>query len=127
MKDRRGPGTRQLPTCPVAPMTTTRLILSLLQHWRGARPTWVTPRGWPTGGDADSQQGPILAAGRERNLASAQICSDVDRPLGRVDRRIFGGFIEHLGRCIYGGVFDEGIPALELAPHSLSVLEIGLA
>jgi alpha-L-arabinofuranosidase len=32
----------------------------------------------------------------------------VGRPAGVVDRRIFGGFIEHLGRCIYGGVFDEG-------------------
>ena len=31
-----------------------------------------------------------------------------DRPIGTVDRRIFGGCAEHLGRCIYGGVFDEG-------------------
>ena len=34
----------------------------------------------------------------------------VDRAIGTVDRRIFGGFIEHLGRCVYGGVFDEGSP-----------------
>lgn len=33
-----------------------------------------------------------------------------DRPTGRVDRRILGGFTEHLGRCIYGGIFDEGSP-----------------
>ena len=31
-----------------------------------------------------------------------------DRPIGTVDRRIFGSFTEHLGRCVYGGVFDEG-------------------
>ena len=37
----------------------------------------------------------------------ARIKIDFDRKLGRVDRRIFGNFIEHLGRCIYGGVFDE--------------------
>ncbi len=30
------------------------------------------------------------------------------RPIGKIDRNIFGGFIEHIGRCIYGGVFDEG-------------------
>ena len=30
------------------------------------------------------------------------------RPLGKLDRRIYGGFIEHLGRCIYGGIYDEG-------------------
>src|SRR5438270_7690458 len=38
----------------------------------------------------------------------ARIKIDFDRRLGRVDRRIFSNFIEHLGRCIYGGVFDEG-------------------
>lgn len=31
-----------------------------------------------------------------------------DRPIGVVDRRIFGGFTEHRGRCIYGGLFDDG-------------------
>lgn len=35
---------------------------------------------------------------------------DLERRIGTVDRRIFGGFIEHLGRCIYGGIFDEGSP-----------------
>jgi alpha-L-arabinofuranosidase len=36
------------------------------------------------------------------------ITIDVNRSLGDLDRRIFGGFIEHLGRCIYGGIYDEG-------------------
>jgi alpha-L-arabinofuranosidase len=40
----------------------------------------------------------------------ARIKLDLDRTVGTVDRRIFGGFIEHLGRCIYGGVFDPGSP-----------------
>ncbi len=38
----------------------------------------------------------------------ATIKIDVDRKVGSVDRRIFGNFIEHIGRCVYGGVFDEG-------------------
>lgn len=38
----------------------------------------------------------------------AQIKIDLDRKLGPVDRRIFGSFIEHLGRCIYGGVYEPG-------------------
>jgi alpha-N-arabinofuranosidase len=33
---------------------------------------------------------------------------DPARPLGSVDRRIFGGFVEHLGRCIYGGLYEPG-------------------
>jgi alpha-N-arabinofuranosidase len=41
---------------------------------------------------------------------SALIRVDLDRVIGHVDRRIFGGFVEHLGRCIYGGIFDEGSP-----------------
>jgi alpha-L-arabinofuranosidase len=40
----------------------------------------------------------------------AKIKIDLDRRIGNVDRRIYGGFIEHLGRCIYGGIFDEGSP-----------------
>jgi alpha-N-arabinofuranosidase len=40
----------------------------------------------------------------------ARIKLDLDRRLGRLDRRVFGQFIEHLGRCIYGGIFDEGSP-----------------
>ncbi|MBO0774840.1 MAG: alpha-N-arabinofuranosidase [Actinobacteria bacterium] len=37
-----------------------------------------------------------------------RIAVDAGRPLGRLDPAVFGGFIEHLGRCIYGGIFDEG-------------------
>ncbi|MBV9819317.1 MAG: hypothetical protein JOZ07_13365 [Solirubrobacterales bacterium] len=41
---------------------------------------------------------------------TATIKLDLDRRLGTVDRRILSGFAEHLGRCIYGGIFDEGSP-----------------
>ena len=30
--------------------------------------------------------------------------------IGDTDRRLFGAFIEHLGRCIYGGIFEPGHP-----------------
>jgi alpha-N-arabinofuranosidase len=40
----------------------------------------------------------------------ARIDIDLERTRGRVDQRIFGGFIEHLGRCIYGGVYEPGSP-----------------
>jgi hypothetical protein len=38
----------------------------------------------------------------------AKIKIDLDRTIGTVDQRIYGGFIEHLGHCIYGSIFDEG-------------------
>jgi alpha-L-arabinofuranosidase len=40
----------------------------------------------------------------------ALIKIDLDRVVGQVDRRILGGFTEHLGRCVYGGIYDEGSP-----------------
>ena len=31
--------------------------------------------------------------------------------IGEVDERIFGGFLEHMGRCIYEGVYHPAEPA----------------
>jgi len=28
--------------------------------------------------------------------------------IGKIDRRIYGSFVEHLGRCVYGGIYDPG-------------------
>ena len=35
---------------------------------------------------------------------------DRDYKIGEVDRRLFGSFIEHLGRAIYGGIYEPGHP-----------------
>jgi alpha-N-arabinofuranosidase len=35
---------------------------------------------------------------------------DLDRRLGVVDRKVYGMFIEHLGRCIYGGIYEPSSP-----------------
>lgn len=48
---------------------------------------------------------------------------DVDRRLGEVDRRLLGGFAEHLGRCIYGGIVDEGSPLADEQGFRKDVLE----
>jgi alpha-N-arabinofuranosidase len=37
-----------------------------------------------------------------------RIAVDPARSLGTLGRNVFGGFVEHLGRCIYGGLYDEG-------------------
>jgi alpha-N-arabinofuranosidase len=41
---------------------------------------------------------------------AAVIKIDSDRVIGEVDPHLFGNFTEHLGRCIYGGIFEEGSP-----------------
>ncbi|MGQ9631328.1 MAG: alpha-N-arabinofuranosidase [bacterium] len=38
----------------------------------------------------------------------ARIKIDPERRVGGIDRNIYGNFIEHLGRCIYGGIYEEG-------------------
>ena len=40
----------------------------------------------------------------------ARIKIDVDRTIGEVDPLLFGNFAEHLGRMIYGGIYEEGSP-----------------
>jgi alpha-N-arabinofuranosidase len=39
-----------------------------------------------------------------------QIHLDPTRSIGSISRDIFGGFAEHLGRCIYGGIYEPGSP-----------------
>lgn len=38
----------------------------------------------------------------------ARVCLNTEVNVGSIDRRIFGGFLEHLGRAVYGGVYDPG-------------------
>src|ERR671927_505167 len=57
----------------------------------------------------------------------AKIKIDPARKIGRVDRKIYGNFIEHLGRCIYGGVFEEGSPLSDERGFRTDVLEAAKA
>ena len=54
---------------------------------------------------------------------TTRIGIDLRRRIGTVDPRLFGQFIEHLGRCIYGGVYDEGSPRSDSRGFRLDVLE----
>ena len=36
----------------------------------------------------------------------SRIAIDSSRVIGPVNRRLFGGFVEHMGRGVYGGVYD---------------------
>ena len=48
---------------------------------------------------------------------------DLERRLGTIDPNIYGNFIEHLGRCIYGGIYDEGSPLADADGNRKDVLE----
>ena len=53
----------------------------------------------------------------------ARIKIDLDRRIGEIDPKIYGNFVEHLGRCIYGGVFDFGSPLADTDGVRKDVLE----
>jgi len=48
---------------------------------------------------------------------------DIDRQVAPINPRIYGNFIEHLGKCIYGGIFDEGSPLSDAEGYRLDVLD----
>jgi alpha-N-arabinofuranosidase len=60
--------------------------------------------------------GTALAAGRwntglalaQSGSSAARIYVDPEQKIASLDRRLFGSFIEHLGRSIYGGVYEPG-------------------
>ncbi|WNB84562.1 alpha-N-arabinofuranosidase [Cellulomonas sp. ATA003] len=41
-----------------------------------------------------------------------------------VNRRVFGSFVEHMGRCVYGGIFEPGHPTADDAGLRGDVLEL---
>lgn len=40
----------------------------------------------------------------------AKIKIDMERKRGKINQNIFGSFVEHLGRCVYEGIYDEDSP-----------------
>ena len=54
----------------------------------------------------------------------ATIRLDIDHQLGEIDRRIFSGFMEHLGRCVYEGIYDPGNPLSDSNGFRKDVLHI---
>ena len=41
---------------------------------------------------------------------NARIKIDKDRVIGDISPLLYGNFVEHLGRCVYGGVYEPGSP-----------------
>ncbi len=38
----------------------------------------------------------------------ARIAFSKDYAIGKIDRRLYASFVEHLGRAVYGGVYQPG-------------------
>src|SRR5687768_10449981 len=47
------------------------------------------------------------------SMLKAEVLIDRDFAIGTTDKRLFGAFVEHLGRCVYGGIFEPGHPTAD--------------
>jgi alpha-N-arabinofuranosidase len=54
---------------------------------------------------------------------TAKVVVDLERTLGSIDERIYGTLAEHIGRVIYGGLYDPDSPLADADGHRTDVLE----
>ena len=57
-------------------------------------------------------------------MKNASMILDRDYVIGRIDPRIYGSFIEHLGRAVYGGIYEPGHPQADEQGFRRDVLEM---
>ena len=46
-------------------------------------------------------------------MKTATMIMDRDFTIGKIDKRIYGSFIEHLGRAVYGGIYEPDHPTAD--------------
>ncbi|WP_370326470.1 alpha-N-arabinofuranosidase [Euzebya sp.] len=57
-------------------------------------------------------------------MLDARLILDPDLHVADVDRRTFGSFVEHMGRCVYTGIFEPGHPEADDDGHRRDVLAL---
>lgn len=57
-------------------------------------------------------------------VAKAKMTVDKHFTIGEVDKRLYGSFIEHLGRAVYGGIYEPGHPEANEAGFRKDVLKL---
>ncbi len=60
----------------------------------------------------------------ESNELKVDIVIDPALRVAEVNRRLFGSFVEHMGRCVYGGVYEPGHPTADETGLRGDVLEL---
>lgn len=57
-------------------------------------------------------------------MTTARITIDRDFTIGDVPRRLFGSFVEHMGRCVYTGIYEPGHPLADARGFRKDVLAL---
>ena len=56
-------------------------------------------------------------------MKKATLILDKDYKISQIDPRIYGSFIEHLGRAVYGGIYEPGHPLADENGFRTDVME----
>jgi alpha-N-arabinofuranosidase len=57
-------------------------------------------------------------------MEAARLVLDPASRVGPVDRRLFGSFVEHMGRAVYGGIYEPGHPTADADGFRTDVLDL---
>ncbi|MEV7990560.1 alpha-N-arabinofuranosidase [Streptomyces sp. NPDC086077] len=57
-------------------------------------------------------------------MPTARLTLDPAFRVGSVDRRLFGSFVEHMGRCVHTGIYEPGHPTADEEGFRTDVLEL---
>lgn len=58
------------------------------------------------------------------NLKKATMVLDKEYKIGEADKRIYGSFIEHLGRAVYGGIYEPDHPKADELGFRKDVIDL---
>jgi alpha-N-arabinofuranosidase len=57
-------------------------------------------------------------------MGKAKLSIDNRNEIAKIDPRLYGSFVEHLGRAVYGGIYQPGHPAADESGYRRDVLEL---
>ncbi|MBR1584989.1 MAG: alpha-N-arabinofuranosidase [Clostridia bacterium] len=57
-------------------------------------------------------------------MRKARLVLDKDYVIAPIDKRIYGSFVEHLGRCVYTGIYEPGHPRADAQGFRQDVLDL---
>jgi alpha-N-arabinofuranosidase len=57
-------------------------------------------------------------------MPAAKVVVDPALTIGLLNRRLFGSFVEHLGRCVYEGIYEPGHPTADVAGFRTDVMAL---
>lgn len=57
-------------------------------------------------------------------MTSARVTAHADYQIAEIDRRLFGSFVEHMGRCVYSGIYEPSHPDADEDGFRGDVLEM---